>query len=357
MTTSSSKGLRVTLLCLEWPGAGHSGGVARYAYRMASELADQVTLTVVTQEGGVALPGAHMCYVPATRGRLARYYLAPIRLRRAVRESRPGIVHAFGDDWAVPVKGSRRVRHYLGLSISEARTSSGLRKINHYLLAALEKYSQRRAHYRIGISPESAEAFRCQMTMPPLGRVAARLPRVPTAVPSLIFIGSFHGRKRGYLAQQAQDAARDQLGVEVNLVVVGPPVDAQCWPAGVTHVGNADDAEVQTLIANSWALIAPSAYEGFGIPVFEALNQGVRAITSSTPGSEYIASVLGRPSALQIVADDSFVQAVVDALTNGPSLTAAEQAATREGVDRLIDSASVTAMIDKAYRDERYLRD
>lgn len=69
--------VKVVLISLEWPHAGHVGGVGRYAFRIAEELQQRVDLTVVTLVSGTPLEGATMVYVPRAPGRIGRYYLTP----------------------------------------------------------------------------------------------------------------------------------------------------------------------------------------------------------------------------------------------------------------------------------------
>jgi len=351
-TSPAHRKLRVTFLCLEWPGDAPTGGVGRYAFRLATELSDMVQLTVITQAGGSAVPGAEMIYIPAARGRFERYYLTPVKAARQVRPSHPDVVHSFGDDWALPPGPWRRVRHYLGLSWSEARSSTGLRKWNHFLLAGLEKYTQYLADYRIGIGPESTAAFRCHLTMPPLARIPLPHGGLPTENPSVVFIGSFSGRKRGYLAQQVVESATARLGTDVTLTVIGPPADAKNWGPNVRHVAGASDDEVERIIAESWLLLAPSSYEGFGIPTFEALALGVRSIATPTPGSQYLQSFFGSPSALGIVGDSELADVVATTLSLGPHLSATETANTRAGVQAVSEAASAKVLIQGAYAAE-----
>lgn len=349
--TQQDKRLSVVWLCLEWPGKEHRGGVARYAYRLARELAPLVSLTIVTETGGDPLPGARMVYVPASTSRLSRYYGQALRLRRVVRRlGDVDVVHSFGDDWALGRGPWRRVRHFLGLSLSEARSSRGLRRLNHYVLAALEKYSQWRADYRIAIGPESYEAFRCEAIMPPVVAVP-NVDVAKTADPTVVFVGSHGGRKRGHLAEEAVEKVRAATGRPVQLIVFGPEEDAARWSPLTVHRAGASDDEVHTAIAAAWALLSPSEYEGFGIPIFEASALGTAVIATPNPGSRYQADVLTERSGLVLVdSPDELAAALESRLDAGPELSATQQEAGRAGVSALLADASVARLIDEAYR-------
>lgn len=349
--TGRERRLKVVWLCLEWPSETHSGGVARYAHRLARQIAEHVDLTIVTEEGGAALVGADMIYLPRSRGRFDRYYGHAVRARRAVRSvADADVVHSFGDDWALGRGRWRRVRHFLGLSISEARTSTGLRKLNHYLLALLEKYSQWLADYKIGIGPESYREFRCDTIMPPVVPTASfEAERSPA--PSVVFIGSFTGRKRGDWVLDAVNESSRRLNTEVSLTVFGPSSDATNWPPEVRHIAGADDEAVQRGIASAWVLLAPSSYEGFGIPTFEALSLGTSAIATANPGSSFQATEVGDDRCLRIVdTAEDLSRALTETLREGPRMPDAARESGRRAVMRLLDLASAERLLRIAYR-------
>lgn len=343
--------LKVVWLCLEWPSASHSGGVARYSYRLAAEVARLVGLTVITEDGGEPVEGAEMLFLPRARSRLARYYGQPFRLRRVLKQIPDiDVVHAFGDDWAVGRGRWRHVRHFLGMSLSEARSSRGMRKLNHYVLALLEKVSQWRADYRIGIGPESCEAFHCHALMPPV--VAIRPTGIPkTSEPSVVFIGSFLGRKRGRLAEAAVQQAERRLGKPIQLTVFGPADDAPRWSDTTVYRAGSTDEDVRAAIESAWALLAPSSYEGFGIPIYEGLALGTAVIATPNPGSTYQSSLLAGPSeALRIIErDEDLADALVDRIRRGAALADEAAKAGKRAAASMREQASAQALQTNAY--------
>jgi glycosyltransferase involved in cell wall biosynthesis len=74
-------------------------------------------------------------------------------------------------------------------------------------------------------------------------------------------------------------AAMDGLGVELRVV------GARGWGgvdvAGVTWLGAVDDDELARLYRGALAVAYPSLYEGFGIPVLEAMASGAAVVTSA----------------------------------------------------------------------------
>jgi glycosyltransferase involved in cell wall biosynthesis len=295
---------QVSWICLEWPRAGlHSGGVGRYSYRLAELIADEVDLTVFVRSGAIPLKGVRLIELSASRSRVFRYYVDPLRLPRALARVPADLVHAFGDDWAVG--GRRKVRTFLGSAREEAKSSQGARAVNHYLIAITEWIVARRSQVRIGIAAESATRFNAHHVMPPILDTMPQFPRRKTSTPSVMFIGTFAGRKRGWLVQRLVEEAQRELATPIRLTVICPAQDAEQWASWVqVHVG-LDDTSVALMLASTWVLCAPSMYEGFGIPAFEALAAGVSVVTTATPGSTYLQGGVLPNQAIRICETDA----------------------------------------------------
>lgn len=341
--------MKVTLLCLEWPNENHSGGVARYAYRMATALSAYVDLTVVTTDGGLDLPSAKMVTIRKPWSRFDRYYVLPVVASQAVRRQAPDVIHSFGDDWPLSRRGAPIVRSFFGSSWSESKASSGIRRMNHALLAVTEKYSQLRSDMRIAIAPETVHVFKCQRLMPPVVEVVPRTP-IPSKSPSVIFIGSFGGRKRGSFAEKVVREVSSRLGTEIKLTVVGPASDRGFWRPETNHVSGASDQEVKSMMLESWALLSPSSYEGFGIPLFEALSLGVPAIASRNPGSTYFESLCAGREALAVAQSDAeFVDLLQHRISAGPVLNNAARSDGKKAVEHMLKLASIPRLVDEVY--------
>ena len=89
-------------------------------------------------------------------------------------------------------------------------------------------------------------------------------------------------RARGRHARAAQEPARIAQAVDGELRVVG----ARGWggvtpPANVTWLGDVTDEELAALYRGARCLVYASLYEGFGIPVAEALACGCPVVTSA----------------------------------------------------------------------------
>lgn len=107
---------------------------------------------------------------------------------------------------------------------------------------------------------------------------AARLMLKRDGVPSeyLLFVGSGDPRKR----LDHVLAAHADLGRELPLVVVGWSGWSERVPEGVCCLGYVSDRLLAQLYRQAKLLLMPSAYEGFGLPVVEAMACGCPVLSS-----------------------------------------------------------------------------
>jgi len=165
----------------------------------------------------------------------------------------------------------------------------------------------------------------------------------------VVFVGSHSGRKRGNLVASVVDSVRAETRLPIALIVIGPASDAEAWPDETHHVAGASDAEVLEIVSSSWVLLAPSLYEGFGIPTYEALAVGTPVIASSNPGSEFIRSLTTSGTVIDITQDEGLRAALVSRLTRGPGLDPSEEETRRAAVERLALLASPSRLVQEIY--------
>lgn len=111
----------------------------------------------------------------------------------------------------------------------------------------------------------------------------------------LLVLGT-QGKRKNLAAAMA--AARE-AGVELHVAGRGD------WPAssgadGVRYLGPVPDEDLPALLAGTLALLFPSHYEGFGLPVLEAMACGTPVIASKDPALVEVAG----GAALHCDADD-----------------------------------------------------
>jgi len=112
-----------------------------------------------------------------------------------------------------------------------------------------------------------------------------------TIAPYLIYISSFERRKNHKILLTAFNSIISKT--DINLVLMGRPretfeecknyVQEQGLEKRVTFIPNASSAQIQNYLAQSNGFVYPSLYEGFGIPLLEAMQLGVPLACSNIP--------------------------------------------------------------------------
>jgi glycosyltransferase involved in cell wall biosynthesis len=122
---------------------------------------------------------------------------------------------------------------------------------------------------RVVAVPEAAASFFRPVTAP------------PTTVPYFLFVGTLEPRKNLPALVEAWHSVRRMHAVD--LVLVGRPrADAPVLPEepGLRILGEVPDSALPELYSGALAMVYPSLYEGFGLPVLEAMQCGACVIAS-----------------------------------------------------------------------------
>ncbi|MEP7360055.1 MAG: glycosyltransferase family 1 protein [Chloroflexota bacterium] len=99
----------------------------------------------------------------------------------------------------------------------------------------------------------------------------------------VLFVGTSHERKNLARLIGAVHELRTSGHPELGLVIAGPP-GAPLQQGWVRHLGYVDDISLRALYGRAAAVAYVSLYEGFGLPVVEALASGATVVASRTTG-------------------------------------------------------------------------
>lgn len=162
---------------------------------------------------------------------------------------------------------------------------------------------------RIHVAPHGVE-----LGAAPSPELAAdRRARLGVRAPYLLFVGTIEPRK-GVPDLLTAHAALRRSHPDLALVLAGRPgwgpppmVDRP----GVTALGHTDDADLDALYRGAMAFVLPSRYEGFGMPVLEAMVRDCPVVTTDVAS---LPEVAGGAAELVSPGDVDELTSTLDAL-------------------------------------------
>ncbi len=153
---------------------------------------------------------------------------------------------------------------------------------------------------------------------------------LPTAVqrrawgadgPYVLHAGGAAERKNLAALAEAWPAVR-RARPDLTLLLAGPPHPRRSAlfhnMAGVRLLGRLPDGDMPQLVAGAAAVVVPSLYEGFGLPVLEAMAANVPVVAANTSSLPEVAAghaILVEPDAASIA------QGLTDATSGDPALS------------------------------------
>lgn len=338
--------MRIAMLHTDLPSVSR-GGVAHQVSRLADQLVRRghdVTVVSFSPPPSGARYEVERIRAPRhlSSTRLGRLLSTPIAF--AIRSyARFEVVHAHGDDYLMLWRQRPVVRTFYGSAREEARHAERLpRKIVQRALAVAERVSRRAATVTVGISESTRASIGELDAIIPCG-VDRDLfhPGPKSAKPSILFVGTLGGRKRGrVILDLFRDVVRRELP-EAELWLVA---DEHAEGPGIQSFRMVDDETMARLFREAWVFTLPSTYEGFGVPYVEAMASGTAVL--ATPNDGVRECLAGERAGL--VVDDSALPAALVSLLKDDRRRGALAANGRERSARY-DWEQVTSRYERVY--------
>jgi glycosyltransferase involved in cell wall biosynthesis len=193
-----------------------------------------------------------------------------------------------------------------------------LKKAAHILTVSQAVASDLSEHVASGKSKATVAYNGCRKEFTPLSIEAQnRVKRQYTeGVDYFLFVGAVHPRKNVHRLIEAFDAFKTQRFSPLKLVICGrfawqtglvkAVFDKALHKKDIIFTGYVPDADVPKLTASAFAVVYTSLFEGFGLPILEALNCDVPVITSNVTSMPEVAgdaALLVNPESVSEIAE------------------------------------------------------
>lgn len=199
--------------------------------------------------------------------------------------SRAEVVILHGDSLLVSLLFRKTLRIFHGSARREALSAQGWRRrIGQHLVFFQESIVARLYPFTVAVSANSQSDNPAIAEVIPNGvdrSVFHPHGEDKTPDPSLIFVGRMDGRKRGqWFLEQTVELRKAFPRLQVFFVGdQGPRLP------GVTYLPSVSDRALADLYRRAWVCVSASSYEGFGLPVLEAMACGTAILAIDNPGA------------------------------------------------------------------------
>jgi phosphatidylinositol alpha-mannosyltransferase len=305
---------RIAMLHVDLPSTS-KGGVAWQVHYLSNALVcrgHEVTIFGLDDPPAEALYEVRKIPMPERiyRNRLLRLYLFSLF---AARQDYAGyhLIHAHGDNHFFFCRTIPLLRTFNGTSLNEALTSTSLKRALIQLsLYPLEILSVMTSDRAIGISRATNRYLPFVREVIPCGVDQALFyPGKKSKQPSILFVGTLQGRKRGELLVELFNSRIRPALPQAELWMV---CDEEVAGEGIKWHGRVSSQLLAGLYRSAWVFCLTSRYEGFGVPYIEAMASGTPAVATANPGAR---EVLGQRWGL-ISRDAELGEILANLLTN-----------------------------------------
>lgn len=182
----------------------------------------------------------------------------------------------------------------------------------------------------LGLDPERIRVIYCGVAQ----EFFDALPR-PAAKPYALFVGTVEPRKNIAALLDAWALLPRDLREAFDLLLAGPSgwgdpdllERLRAAPSGVRYLGYVPEADLPGLTAGATVFVYPSLYEGFGLPLAQAMAAGVAALTSNVSSMPEVA---GDAALLVDPRSPAEIRAALERLLTCPTLRSELGARGRE---------------------------
>ncbi len=276
-----------------------SGGLVRYVAELSVALARQFpedNYTLLSDQN-FAMPADAPANLIAGPGSMhdKRWWLRGVQ--RAIAATGAQIFH--GTNFEVPYLGNtpailtihdlspwKNPEWHAGADRVRRRTPWLLRLHRADMILTVSDAVRREIVAHFGVPDRQVRAI-------PLAASAVFRPMEQTALPErpyFLFVGTLEPRKNLPALVEAWRETRHETGADL-LIAGRSRADFEPIPAteGMKYLGEVPDADLPSLFSGALAFVYPTHYEGFGLPVLEAMQCGCPVITSHDPAVTEVA--------------------------------------------------------------------
>lgn len=155
------------------------------------------------------------------------------------------------------------------------------------------------------------------------------VPVEPSDVPYLLYVGTIEARKNIDRLMDAWTGVYQTTGVELWITGrIREGFELEDDLPGLHYLGAVDDSELPALFSGAVACVYPSIYEGFGLPVLEAMQCGCPVITTLDPAIQELAA----DAVVSVPSDDT--AAIASAMTTLIHDEARRKELSARGIER-----------------------